>query len=137
MSVDAIGFGWADVGLCAAKRAVFSFIVDESIVFWRLKLLLIDDLSDDTPPLLLPDDEWFVVPEVLLLLFVLFVLLLLLVAAAAAAVGGPTPIMKRWKISIIIFWLSRVTFSQQLVSTMKVEWYIEWILFCSLFSFLF
>lgn len=43
LSVVATGFGWADAGLwfCAAKRAVLSFIVAESIVFCRLKLLLL------------------------------------------------------------------------------------------------
>lgn len=77
------GFGWADTGLWAPMRAVFSLIVAESIVFCRLKLLLlkkghkinqksvlncflfhktpthIDVLSDETP--LLDEIAWLFV----------------------------------------------------------------------------
>lgn len=42
LSFDDTAFGWADAGLWFwANRAEFSFIVDESIVFCRLKLLLL------------------------------------------------------------------------------------------------
>lgn len=55
LSADVIGLVMLDAGLwfCAANLAVFSFMVAESIVFCRLKLLLTDVRSE--VPLLAPE----------------------------------------------------------------------------------
>lgn len=55
LSADVIGLVMLDAGLwfCAASLAVFSFMVAESIVFCRLKLLLTDVRSE--VPLLAPE----------------------------------------------------------------------------------
>lgn len=55
LSADVIGLVMLDAGLwfCAANLAVFSFMVAESMVFCRLKLLLTDVRSE--VPLLAPE----------------------------------------------------------------------------------